>query len=233
MNKVKDIDIKFEISPDLDMEGFSLLEGEIKKGHPLFNQFKRRKDIFFDNDDQIFFNNVEEELLKNDGIKSNFDLVTKKWKEIRGIFLNNSNVLFDDNKFCNENIVLVYPTIWGVSIQNMEKNAISFDVLYSNTDEMLYVVMHELMHFFFFNFLYNIRKIDLENADKKDLWDISETFNSVVFREDKFAKLFEKYNPIDYPEHIEMINKIKTELKNEFSVKEFIEKYNQIFNKSF
>lgn len=90
--------------------------------------------------------------------------------------------------------------------------------LYDNQDHQMYVVLHELLHFIFYdyaqrNFPETLGKM---NTDEGRFWDLAEVFNVVLQSSDDFKLLQGKIDSTGYPDHKSMILKGKSVwLKNQ------------------
>ncbi len=220
------------------MAGFFLLKKEVGEKHVLYKQFNENRDSVLmqtnpdAHTDKAYIEKVVEQKYRTDtAIEVAQDSVSKKLHQILREFLMESSVLFLNQKICHFDRITVYPTIWGVGIQNMKENAVSYPISKNNTDEMIYVVLHELMHTFFFCYLNTNCSVKLEPDSGCDSWNMSEVFNTIVLNSPVFRKFYPKFVPVNYPEHNEILNTIRGQIGNgPLDIAVFLNAYSKILN---
>lgn len=70
------------------------------------------------------------------------------------------------------------------------------------------MIAHEMLHFIFYSYFDDNVK---NKALKKDVWLISEVFNAVVLNTKEFRNIIKPGKELGYPEHKEIISKMKKE----------------------
>lgn len=221
MEKIKEIKIEIELSPELDVQGFNILKKEIHEDHPLYPQFKKRMDEFGEE-------NLEEkiqEFLDREDTKKILGSIAKRWQEVRGDFLELVLELFDNKVSHHVDHIQAYPTIWDVVIQIPEKKAVSFSID-ENIDKSIYEIIHEVMHILFLTYLMdNHQSYFAELGGINGLWEAQEVFNGVVLNTEKFKKLYPDFTPTNYSSIEDRVNEISEKLGNDFTVSEFLNIY--------
>ena len=217
----------FEVSPDLDLSGFIVLEAEISFNHPLHPIFSQalarigllepsRKLTHEELQLKIasFYSAISKEM--NNGCVE----LQQKWNSKAETFLRYADDLFD-NSYHGPTHFVAYPSIWRVYIQQPAQHAISFPLQRDvhDSDDAFYVVLHELLHIFFFEFL---GSTDLLRG-RSDIWDISEVFNILVLRQPQFAELYTNHTVTAYPQHQKVVSILENLLSGANSAKNIIE----------
>lgn len=87
----------------------------------------------------------------------------------------------------------------------------SFQVFYRRPKDSMYVTMHEILHFFFYDYIFKkypkiFKKLD---PNKGNFWDLAEIFNSVILSEPEFKKLHKQKRDWSYPVHRKYLKDLK------------------------
>lgn len=105
----------------------------------------------------------------------------------------------------------------------------SFQIYWKHKDGVRFVTAHEILHFFFFDYV----KKHLPKLYRNPLlWDVSEVFNSVVLIDPMFVKAHGIKRTVAYPAHRQYLPAIRRAWKKRTSTKEFIQKLFEIVGKS-
>lgn len=209
--------IKFKLNKDLDkkiaFEFINLKRGGIdfSRGildvHPELKNIKKNK------------NNIKKKKI----LKKYFDSFYLK----HNIYLKNRIILFNrewqivENKFFNEVKKIFKKYSWPkgkyigyLSIVDCNPRFLkdkTFQVFYFHPKGAVYVTMHELFHFIFYDYAIKkyskiFKKLDTENGI---FWDLAEIFNYVTLSLPEFRKLHKQNNISYYPEHKKYLPKLK------------------------
>jgi len=185
MRKLIDVQLTFIISPDLDIAGFQELSSEINESHPLYTQLTEALARVNISIPDVGLHGVQKEELQKQvggfyvahaqGIEKHCRQINGYWDQHGNDFLRTCDELFSRNAFMEVTEFIAYPTLWRVYIQQMKHSAISFPLSEDvhGSDEALYVVMHELLHAFFYQYVNTMPNL----RNRVDLWDIAEIFN--------------------------------------------------------
>lgn len=216
MRKLTDVQLTFTVSPDLDIAGFQELSSEIAESHPLYTQFMEslsRINVSIPNTGLQGIS--KKELQKQVGefyfvhakdIEAHCEQTRGYWNQYGNQFLGTCDEMFSRRAFAEVVEFTVYPSLWRVYIQQMKHSAISFPLAgdVHDPDEALYVVLHELLHAFFYQYVSTIPNL----RNREDLWDIAEIFNSIVMNQDRFKKFYPSHTIASYPMHDKIIKEI-------------------------
>lgn len=225
-----DTKLTFTISSDLDIMGFRKISSEMTESHPLYAQFVEalvRINILIPH---IGLNSGQkEELQKNvkkfyithaQEIEKHCQQMRKQWSNCKDQFLRDCDELFSHKAFMKVTEFTAYPTLWKVYIQQIKQHAISFPLAMDahDPDEAIYVVLHELLHAFFYQYAEGMSSL----KNKDDLWDIAEIFNSMVLNQPKFKKFYPAHKVTIYPIHRNVIEEIIVSSINDNDDADFI-----------
>lgn len=211
-----DTKLTFTMSPDLDIMGFREISSEITVGHPLYTQFvealvrinipisntglnKMQKEELQKNVKEFYSSHAQE-------IEKHCEQTRKHWSNCKDQFLRACDELFSHKSFMEVTEFIAYPTLWKVYIQQIKQHSISFPLAVDahDHDEAIYVVLHELLHAFF----YQYAEVMPSLKNKDNLWDIAELFNSIVLNQPKFKKFYPAHMVTIYPVHEKVIEEI-------------------------
>ena len=86
----------------------------------------------------------------------------------------------------------------------------SFQVFYRRPKDSMYVTMHEILHFFFYDYVFKnhprFKKLD---PNQGILWELAEIFNSVILAEPEFKKIHKQKREWSYPAHRKYLKDLK------------------------
>lgn len=87
----------------------------------------------------------------------------------------------------------------------------SFQVFYRRPKDSMYVAMHEILHFFFYDYAIKkfpkiFKKLD---TNQGIFWDLAEIFNSVILSEPEFKKIHKQKRDWSYPAHRKYLKSMK------------------------
>lgn len=224
MNLINPANGKFKItlSQQLDIDGLFIIRDEILNEHLLYKQFIKSWKKVAGSDCNISTTSNEEINLivikhyneNKEKIKNEILPVLDLWEKNKVNFLEMCDNLFLNKNFHKNVTWVIYPTLWDISIQNIQKKSVSF-AKSGTPEESLYVIMHEVLHVFFYEYLHYFHKDIVNNLSRKKLWDLAEIFNLVILNTAQFKQFYNNYTPIPYPEHGKIVNKISNKITKE------------------
>ena len=139
----------------------------------------------------------------------------QRWLEIDGPYFNLVKKLFKLKKLPNRRYS-GYLSIINCGPRFLEDK--SFQVFYRRPKDSMYVAMHEILHFFFYDYVFKnhprFKKLD---PNQGILWELAEVFNSVILSEPEFKKTYKQKRDWSYPayrKYLKDLKKIWHESKN-------------------
>jgi len=161
---------------------------------------KRKKII------QDYVNNYYKKHLSE--IRDNTLLIEKQWMKLERKFFTLVDKIFKNYPWPNGKYI-AYPTIWGMYPRDIKNKILWFPFRYKTINYPIMVIAHEMLHFIFYNYLYNnnFRKYKTHKYDFK-IWNISEAFNIIIQNSPEWLKVFKEKCKL-YPEHKKLIQKMK------------------------
>jgi hypothetical protein len=200
---------------------FELLNQSIAKNTTILYNFIQLKDGHTLDEHKIasFVDDIYIKEITN--IKSSTKNIQKKWNRKKDFFFKESNKLFK-NKIITKKEIIATPSIWPIYGRFFEKNLITFP--YKNgIDEAIFVIIHEYLHFLFYNYINNQYKPLQQNLNQK-IWNFSEIINVIIQNQSQWLDNFSiKANP--YPQHQELYNEILKEWKENNDIDYLINKF--------
>jgi len=168
------------------------VEREIKLG--FYEPYPKLKDILKEKNgedmpEKEVFNFVKDIYeKKEDEIDAGLKETKKRWKDHRGDFLKETSRIFKGH-FWPEGKYNGYVSIWGIFPRYL--NVKEFTFPYKKDSCSLYVVMHEMLHFIFYDYALKKHPEKFKNLDTRRglFWDLSEIFNTVILFTPGFFKL--------------------------------------------
>lgn len=237
MNLVSPTEAKFSIrtSSELDYLGYVTLRDEIIESHPLRSQFIQSCESVFGKETI-----AKEKVLTAQEIRSaiddfysthniliqqSADATQAAWKKREVAFLSACDNLFSGKQFHENETRTLYPSVFGVYIQNINEKAVSFPYKPKNLDEAMYVIVHEILHVFFYQYINQQHKELRQKIDSSMMWHMAEIFNSVVLKSHTFRAFYPDFTATDYDTHKIVINELSELLGDTFTADEFVEAY--------
>lgn len=95
----------------------------------------------------------------------------------------------------------------------------SFQIFWKHKDGVRFVTAHEILHFFFFDY---VKKHFPKLYKSPFLWDVSEIFNSVILSTQPFSSIHGIKKMIFYPHHRPMLKQASAAWKEEQDVRTYI-----------
>jgi len=147
-------------------------------------------------------------------------LVTEKqWTKKENLFFALVNNIFHHHPWPKGKYI-AYGTIWGMYPRFLKDKTFLFPLDRKNKREASIIIAHEMLHFIFYDYVFNkFQKYKKHEYDFK-MWHISEIFNVIIQNSPEWVKFFgQKTDP--YPEHRRHIRKLKKAWINTNNVDEW------------
>jgi len=91
-----------------------------------------------------------------------------------------------------------------------------------SSDDVVYTIAHELLHFIFFDFVAKKMKQEIMRLSEDELWDLSEIFNVIILESPHFQNIINKKFLFPYPDHQHYIQKFRRIYKDSQNAQKFI-----------
>jgi len=140
-------------------------------------------------------------------IKKNTFLIKKRWKKFEKKFFILTNKIFKNYPWPKGKYI-AYPTIWGMYPRDIKNKILWFPFKHKIKNYPLVVIAHEMLHFIFYDYLYEYYPKYKNHKYDFKIWNISEAFNIVIQTQKEWLDIF-RQKPMGYPEHKKLIQKIK------------------------
>lgn len=172
----------FDIQEELKI-GFYNPYPELKKIIENTNDNKKRDEKINDFVQEIYKKNLEE-------IEKGVKKTRKQWEEVKIPFSKKVSSIFS-GYFWSKNEYLGYSTVWGTYPRFLEKKEFTFPYSHKKDKYALFVIMHEMLHFIFYDYAISKYPKIFKKMDKNRglFWDLAEIFNVVILFLPDFIKL--------------------------------------------
>lgn len=141
--------------------------------------------------------------LKNQTVRFN-----KEWIKSEIKFFNKTKKIFKNNPWPKGKYI-GYLSIIDCNPRFLKDK--TFQIFYFHPQGIIYVTMHELLHFIFYE--YAIKKhyktFKKLNTETGIFWDLAEIFNAIILSLPEFIKLHKQKNIFSYPQHKKYLPKLK------------------------
>lgn len=152
------------------------------------------------------------------------------WQKKENQFFVIAQSLFDGNYF-QDGMYICYLSIINCNPRFIESK--TFQIFYGKeTDDAVYAIAHELLHFAFFDFIDKKLKKEGQALSEEQIWDLSEIFNIIILKSDLYKNIINKKFVYPYPDHKKFIPVFEKAYNHSANVKEFILKGIEILSKS-
>ncbi len=152
------------------------------------------------------------------------------WRKKESQFFDVTKSLFDGNYF-QDGMYICYLSIVNCNPRFIESK--TFQIFYEKeTDDAVYAIAHELLHFAFFDFIDRKLKKESQTLSEEQIWDLSEIFNIIVLRSDLYKNIINKKFVYPYPDHKKFLPVFEKAYNQSDSIKEFVLKGIEILSKS-
>lgn len=230
-NQHMDLNIKFELNKDLDKEMTLVFMDFNKQGilsvHPklsiLDEQTEEDKyktiNEYFDEFYTTHRAELEQKLLE----------IESDWKRDEEIFKKQINTIFKnpakpDGKYTG------YLSVINCNPRFLENK--TFQIFYKHKSGANFVIAHEVLHFFFYDYTENRFPEIFKSLNKDEgvYWDLSEIFNATIMGEKDFINESYSKNNVYYPEHEKYLSISKEIWNKNRDVDEWVLEMFKIFN---
>lgn len=188
----------FDMEKDLQL-GFYRFHPELEKIQKSNETQKKKYNLI----DKYIFQAYQKDAKQ---MRSGLNEVKIVWQSIKKSFFKQTQNIFKNHKWPVGQYA-AYATIWGIYPRFLRKKTFSFPYDSNDKDFISVVIMHEMLHFIFYEYAIKrypkiFKKLDTENGI---FWNLAEIFNIVILQTPDFAKLFnnKKKLVIFYPQHKE------------------------------
>lgn len=145
------------------------------------------------------------------------------WQKISPWFYQECDRIFERHLWQNGEYT-AYATIWGIYPRFLENKTFTFPYKHKLKNYSLVVIAHEMLHFIFYDYLFNNYPEYKNKKFEKEVWQMSEIFNVLVQNSKKWQEKFEQ-RVIIYSKLKPKIRKIKKDLSVNFIAKDFIKNW--------
>lgn len=173
---------------------------KLKNLKKIKNNTKKKKLI---NDYFNLFYKKHTNYLKNQIFKFN-----KEWKKIENKFIKEVNTIFKNYSWPKGKHT-GYLSIIDCNPRFLKDK--TFQVFYFHPQGVVYVTMHELLHFIFYDYAIKKYPIFFKKLDTESevFWDLAEIFNVIILSLSEFKKLHQQKKIFCYPEHKKYLPKLR------------------------
>ena len=188
---------------------------EILEIHPKLKEYyelkpKEQKTLISDDSDSYYLEHSGD----LEKAKKSFQ---NKWDKVENIFYIETDKVFN-NLSWPEGKYRGFISIITAGPRFLETR--EFQSFYGWEENIIGQVVHEMLHFQFYNQLSSIEKA--KTIDKEEIWQLSEIFNDIIQAEPGFVKI-QGYAPrVSYPEHRDLVEKYKKNWVRTQNVSQFI-----------
>jgi hypothetical protein len=161
-------------------------------------------------------------------IKRKTERVKKQWKAIEPEFFKLTDQIFKGYPWPKGKYI-GYPTIWGLYPRYLENKTFQFPYRHEIKNYPLIVIAHEMLHFIFYEYVYQNFPAYKQKRYAQSLWVSSEVFNSVIQSQPEWTNLFGG-QPLYYPEQKSLIKQAQKGYRKHPSLDRFL---NAILPKQF
>ncbi len=159
----------------------------------------------------------EERLIEDELVK-----IKKSWYDKQNFFINESEKIFKDILIFQDGVI-ASPSIWPFFGRFFDKQLITFPYN-KGSDEAVFVIAHEYLHFLFYKYIYEKFKLSPEEMSSQRMWDFSEVINVVIQNKKSWIEIF-KVKARPYTQHIDLYKNISKDWERGGSMDDLIEKY--------
>jgi hypothetical protein len=201
----------FDVNAELEI-GFYKLYPELKKAGLNDEKLKLAEKLI----DEKFRNN---ETIITKRVK----IIRKQWRKIAPWFYKKCNLIFENHKWPKGKYI-AYMTIWGTYPRFLNDKTFSFPYKHKIRKYPLVVIVHEMLHFIFYDYLYKNYPKYKNKKFEKQVWQMSEIFNVLIQNSKKWRNKF-KQKVIIYSKLISKIKRMGKKLPANFTARDFIKNW--------
>ena len=147
---------------------------------------------------------------------------TQRWSKLEKPYFNLFKKLFKLKNLPNRKYT-GYLSIINCGPRFLESK--SFQVFYRRPKDSMYVAMHEILHFFFYDYVFkNYPRSKKLDPNRGILWELAEIFNSVILAEPEFKKIHKQKRDWSYPAHRKYLERFKEYWHRDKDIDKWIKK---------
>lgn len=196
--------LNFLIDLQKDIEVFKgflksadFFDNEIYLEKGFFEPYPKLKEIIKDEEGDEFpkkevFNFVKKIYKKERKVGERVDKIKKGWLKREDYFYKKTAKIFRGHGW-PEGKYFAYATVWSIYPRYLKTKEFTFPYSTNNNDA-LRVIMHEMLHFIFYDYAIKKHPERFKNLDTNRgfFWDLSEIFNAVILYTPTFIELHGK-----------------------------------------
>lgn len=129
----------------------------------------------------------------------------KEWKKIKDDFYTEVNSIFKGYQWPKGKYIC-YLSIFNCNPRFLGDK--TFQVFYKNKKDIRRIIVHELLHFMFYEYL--TERFEVKIPERKK-WIISEIFNTIILNQKEFRGIIWPAKEFGYPEHRNFIRALTKE----------------------
>ena len=202
----------------LDVQGGGIDFGKnILKDHPRLKTVLARPDdrkkIIRDYFDTYYASHGKE-------IDRKLGAIRVAWKKKEGAYVAVTEAYFGGFPFPHGKYI-AYASIINCNPRFLDQR--TFQFFYKKPlPNAIHTIAHELLHFIFYDFVEKKMKEDIGQLSEDQLWDISEIFNVILLRSDRYKGIVDAKYVYPYPDHRKYLPKFEQAYARSKTVEEFI-----------
>lgn len=155
-------------------------------------------------------------------IEGSIKEVEEAWVLKQEFFSKEIKKIFKGSAYLRDDIV-VSPSIWPIYGRFFDKNLITFPYR-KGVEEAVIVVVHEILHIIFYNYIHFKYKFSPEVIASKKVWDFSEVFNAIIQNQKSWQENYiSEAKP--YAEHQELYEKLSVLWRENPDIDYLVENY--------
>lgn len=193
-------------------KGIVKLHPKLKSVRSLKNIVQKKKAI------HLYFDNYYR--THNIAINRSIQNLQKSWRKKEKEFVEVTEKLFGGFQF-PQGKYIAYASIINCNPRFLDSK--TFQFFYKKTlADTIYTVVHEILHFIFFDFVGKKLKNEIKDLSEDQLWDLSEIFNVVVLESSRYQNIVDRRYVLPYPDHKRLLPQFRKAYKGSRYAEEFI-----------
>ncbi len=200
--------IQFRLNKSLDkkmvIEFLDFTTGGINFGKGILNIHPEIKRSIFGYIDFFYKRN-------NKILKRSADNFRKKWKTKEKLFFEVISKIFRNHPWPKGKYI-GYISIFDCNPRFLQDK--TFQIFYKHKTGPIYITVHELLHFIFYDYVNKKRKDLRKKLSEDDFWRLSEIVNEILLNSPSFKKIINNQKKINgYPEFKKNVSCVKHKIK--------------------
>ena len=155
-------------------------------------------------------------------IRNKSIIIKKEWAKKEKNFLAITKNIFEGYDFPDGKYI-AYSSIINCNPRFLDQKTFQF-FYKKEVGDAIHTIVHELLHFIFFDFVNKKLKKEVSVLSEDQLWDLSEIFNVMILRSPDYKNIINKKFVRPYPNHKKYISEFEKALMETKSVGDFIKK---------